>query len=230
MFAKKRLEKVLSKSKLLSSGSDGAIEGESSSNRGPGDVDGGGSSSHTPSSSVSTKSRFSGSVKGSQSVPSSKHQAKLGRPNSLKRTSPVNAGDVNSSSSRQGSSDNASSGGGSSGGRSSEDGSQFSSSLGVSPTNSDSSEMRMQTNSRGWIRGNTGPVVRASPPTPPPNKRSTEVDIKNIRKENTNMVIREGARAEKKRRVSVQFSNVEIREYERVVGDNPSCSSGPPIR
>ena len=28
---------------------------------------------------------------------------------------------------------------------------------------------------------------------------------------------------------SVRFSEIQIRDYERVVGDNPSCSSGPPI-
>lgn len=27
----------------------------------------------------------------------------------------------------------------------------------------------------------------------------------------------------------VRFSEIQIRDYERVVGDNPSCSSGPPI-
>jgi hypothetical protein len=29
--------------------------------------------------------------------------------------------------------------------------------------------------------------------------------------------------------VSVVFKDIRIREYERSVGDNPSCSSGPPI-
>ena len=28
---------------------------------------------------------------------------------------------------------------------------------------------------------------------------------------------------------SVRFKEIHIRDYERVVGDNPSCSSGPPI-
>jgi len=28
---------------------------------------------------------------------------------------------------------------------------------------------------------------------------------------------------------NIQFKAVEIREYARTVGDNPSCSSGPPI-
>jgi len=28
---------------------------------------------------------------------------------------------------------------------------------------------------------------------------------------------------------SIQFEAIEIREYARTVGDNPSCSSGPPI-
>ena len=28
---------------------------------------------------------------------------------------------------------------------------------------------------------------------------------------------------------SVRFNEIQIRDYERVVGDNPSCSSGPPI-
>ena len=28
---------------------------------------------------------------------------------------------------------------------------------------------------------------------------------------------------------SVQFKEIYIRDYERIVGDNPSCSSGPPI-
>ena len=31
------------------------------------------------------------------------------------------------------------------------------------------------------------------------------------------------------RRQSVLFKAIEIREYERTVGDNPSCSSGPPV-
>ncbi len=29
---------------------------------------------------------------------------------------------------------------------------------------------------------------------------------------------------------NIQFKNVGIREYARTVGDNPSCSSGPPVR
>jgi hypothetical protein len=28
---------------------------------------------------------------------------------------------------------------------------------------------------------------------------------------------------------SVRFNEIHIRDYERTVGDNPSCSSGPPI-
>lgn len=31
-------------------------------------------------------------------------------------------------------------------------------------------------------------------------------------------------------RGSITFSQVQIREYARTVGDNPSCSSGPPVR
>lgn len=31
------------------------------------------------------------------------------------------------------------------------------------------------------------------------------------------------------RRKAVRFDEVHIREYERTLGDNPSCSSGPPI-
>jgi hypothetical protein len=31
-------------------------------------------------------------------------------------------------------------------------------------------------------------------------------------------------------RRSLQFGKVKIREYARTVGDNPSCSSGPPVR
>mmetsp|Transcript_50 Transcript_50/g.112 ORF Transcript_50/g.112 Transcript_50/m.112 type:complete len:286 (-) Transcript_50:324-1181(-) len=32
-----------------------------------------------------------------------------------------------------------------------------------------------------------------------------------------------------RKHLSLQFANVNIREYSRTVGDNPSCSSGPPI-
>jgi hypothetical protein len=28
---------------------------------------------------------------------------------------------------------------------------------------------------------------------------------------------------------SVRFENVNIREYSRIIGDNPSCSSGAPV-
>ena len=33
-----------------------------------------------------------------------------------------------------------------------------------------------------------------------------------------------------KKHLSLQFDKINIREYSRTVGDNPSCSSGPPIR
>ena len=33
-----------------------------------------------------------------------------------------------------------------------------------------------------------------------------------------------------KRSHSLQFDKISIREYSRTVGDNPSCSSGPPVR
>ena len=40
----------------------------------------------------------------------------------------------------------------------------------------------------------------------------------------------EGSPKEKSRKKkSVQFCEIQIRDYERVVGDNPSCSNGPPI-
>ena len=35
---------------------------------------------------------------------------------------------------------------------------------------------------------------------------------------------REGIKKER-----IKFKNIEIREYARTIGDNPSCSSGPPI-
>jgi hypothetical protein len=41
------------------------------------------------------------------------------------------------------------------------------------------------------------------------------------------IVIRHGGST--RRRQSVLFKAIEIREYERTVGDNPSCSSGPPV-
>lgn len=40
----------------------------------------------------------------------------------------------------------------------------------------------------------------------------------------------DGSPGESNSSSSVKFSVVEIREFERVVGDNPSCSSGVPIR
>mmetsp|Transcript_21735 Transcript_21735/g.51003 ORF Transcript_21735/g.51003 Transcript_21735/m.51003 type:complete len:263 (+) Transcript_21735:311-1099(+) len=39
----------------------------------------------------------------------------------------------------------------------------------------------------------------------------------------------ESKRSEERRDVRMKFKNIEIREYERTIGDNPSCSSGPPI-
>ena len=39
-----------------------------------------------------------------------------------------------------------------------------------------------------------------------------------------------GRRRRSKDRLSLQFDKIKIREYSRTVGDNPSCSSGPPIR
>ena len=33
-----------------------------------------------------------------------------------------------------------------------------------------------------------------------------------------------------RKHLSLQFDKINIREYSRTVGDNPSCSSGPPIR
>jgi hypothetical protein len=33
----------------------------------------------------------------------------------------------------------------------------------------------------------------------------------------------------KLRRNSVSFHSVDVREYDRTVGDNPSCRSGPPV-
>jgi hypothetical protein len=39
----------------------------------------------------------------------------------------------------------------------------------------------------------------------------------------------EEQKVEVRERFSVGFNSIEIREYERIVGDNPSCSKGPPI-
>lgn len=35
--------------------------------------------------------------------------------------------------------------------------------------------------------------------------------------------------SEARKDIHIQFRNIEIREYARTIGDNPSCSSGPPI-
>ena len=37
-------------------------------------------------------------------------------------------------------------------------------------------------------------------------------------------------RSGSKKTISLQFDKIYIREYSRTVGDNPSCSSGPPVR
>jgi hypothetical protein len=34
----------------------------------------------------------------------------------------------------------------------------------------------------------------------------------------------------RKNRRSINWDSIQIREYERALGDNPSCSSGPPVR
>lgn len=38
-----------------------------------------------------------------------------------------------------------------------------------------------------------------------------------------------GSRSSASRPTMVQFNSVEIRDYERILGDNPSCSSGAPV-
>lgn len=44
------------------------------------------------------------------------------------------------------------------------------------------------------------------------------------------MLSRESATQKaKQKKKSVRFHDIQIRDYERTVGDNPSCSSGPPI-
>jgi len=35
--------------------------------------------------------------------------------------------------------------------------------------------------------------------------------------------------SERARRKNIEFKEIQIREYARTVGDNPSCSSGPPM-
>lgn len=60
--------------------------------------------------------------------------------------------------------------------------------------------------------------------------RSNEEQPKSILKTSKNLVeIHEETKEERRPRYSVEFDKIEIREYERVVGDNPSCSKGPPV-
>ena len=53
------------------------------------------------------------------------------------------------------------------------------------------------------------------------------VQVKSILKLSTSK--NEEQKIESRERYSVRFKTIEVREYERVVGDNPSCSKGPPI-
>ena len=56
----------------------------------------------------------------------------------------------------------------------------------------------------------------------------TDFDSSVRSSQSDDMVIRHSSNAIS-RRQSVLFKVIEIREYERTVGDNPSCSSGPPV-
>ena len=39
----------------------------------------------------------------------------------------------------------------------------------------------------------------------------------------------EGKEEDSPKKKGIEFKDIEIREYSRTVGDNPSCSAGPPI-
>ena len=55
----------------------------------------------------------------------------------------------------------------------------------------------------------------------------TGVQVKSILKMPTNE--NEEQKVDSRERYTVRFKTIEVREYERIVGDNPSCSKGPPI-
>ena len=80
------------------------------------------------------------------------------------------------------------------------------------------------------VYGGTGGSVGESPPLDPhyldASFRSSQSDDVIVRNQNKN---NSSQQQPPPRRPSVLFKAIEIREYERTVGDNPSCSSGPPV-
>lgn len=61
------------------------------------------------------------------------------------------------------------------------------------------------------------------------NSCPPDFDLSVRSSQSDDMIIRQNGTAVARRRQSVLFKAIEIREYERTVGDNPSCSSGPPV-
>ena len=66
--------------------------------------------------------------------------------------------------------------------------------------------------------------------------RSSVADNESIRTMSTNRSSSsslssgpEGSKLRKNKKKSVKFHEIHIRDYERTISDNPSCSSGPPI-
>mmetsp|Transcript_4715 Transcript_4715/g.5248 ORF Transcript_4715/g.5248 Transcript_4715/m.5248 type:complete len:249 (+) Transcript_4715:3-749(+) len=55
------------------------------------------------------------------------------------------------------------------------------------------------------------------------DRRNTRIQITGETTENTN-------NQSKRRKARIQFANIEVRQYNRILGDNPACSYGPPIQ